>query len=348
MQQRPRAVCKRRDTPDPQSTFAQTGANQTSGGGYTGTAESRFAPGSKVKDHEQHQNAMGARGLNLTPTFRRLPTTLDFGNNTMERVQRLMQFTLWRNLGIDSSPYHAPMTCTITAFLDAVDAGNNALIAQLCGDIITIDSTISEEYQGDYEIMEAPINLPTQDGSGSSSASGGADQTQGATIDLKLLQYLPGAFNDPVTTFIAVRAAINRGGLSPIAAVLSNGKQQLAGTFKNNPTNTNGQFTSGNPLSQSGNTSTILLAACSLKFGDGVVSYAATSVNAGALGKFYVYCRDSLFAGGTITLLVTSNVADLTGFNDIICFGVITLLAGGGATGTGGGGGGSGGVKLPQ
>src|SRR6185437_3506584 len=102
---------------------------------------------------------------------RRLPTTLDFGNNTMERVQRLMQFVLWRNLGIDSSPYHAPMTCTITAFLDAVDAGNNALIAQLCGDIITIDSTISEEYQGDYEIMQADINIPAQDGSGSSSAS---------------------------------------------------------------------------------------------------------------------------------------------------------------------------------
>ena len=37
-------------------------------------------------------------------------------------------------------------------FLDAVDSQSRALIAQLMGDIITLGSTVTEEYQADYEI----------------------------------------------------------------------------------------------------------------------------------------------------------------------------------------------------
>jgi hypothetical protein len=45
-----------------------------------------------------------------------------------------------------------------------VDANGNVLIAQLPGDIITIDSTISEEFQGDYEIMNLKYSRPAADG----------------------------------------------------------------------------------------------------------------------------------------------------------------------------------------
>src|SRR5262249_1367428 len=87
-------------------TFAgpQTGANATSGNVYCGTPESRFAPRVKVVDHENHQQAIGQRGLNLTPAFKRLPVDLDLGNNMMERAERILKFLRDRNLGPDAAP----------------------------------------------------------------------------------------------------------------------------------------------------------------------------------------------------------------------------------------------------
>jgi hypothetical protein len=96
-------------------TGAQTGANATSGGGYVGTTVSRFAQRTKVIDHEAHQLAVGQRGLALTPTYKRVPVSIDFGNNTMERVERILNFIKVRNLGADTTPYIAPFTATIQA-----------------------------------------------------------------------------------------------------------------------------------------------------------------------------------------------------------------------------------------
>jgi hypothetical protein len=362
-------------------TYAQVGANAASGNGYTGTPESRFAQRTLQVDHEQHQKSIGQRGLNLTQAFHVAPVTIDLGNSTAEQVQRTATFMKSRPLGLDQTPYLAPFAGTITAYLDAVDVNGNSLIKQLCGDILTIDATVSEEYQGDYEIKQAVYTVPPFDGS--SSSANAAQSATAPTIDLTLLQYLPAAISDGVFLAQPISASVPRTGLTPLETVDGSGNKVLSidkvsdgvsfvrttpnektgagrgfgaldgnnrlnGTFRNNPVNCNGQFTGANPLSQSGTSTTILVASSSVRFGDGVVSYSSGSVNPGSLGKWYVYADDPTFTGGTVTYQATTDPSILNGGNGRVCFGVLTTTSGGGAVGIGSGGGGAGGVKLPQ
>jgi hypothetical protein len=317
-----------------QTTNATSGVS--SGNGTVGTPESRFAVRSTVVDHEQHQNAIGQRGLGLTPIFRLSPVTLNMGNNTEERVRRILNFMRARKLGIPTTPYIAPMRGKITCLMDAVDlsqAGNpRALISQLCGDIITVDPTVSEEYQGDYEIQKAVYTLPGTDGSSSSS------QSNQPTIDLTLLQYLAGAFSDTSLVAQAIRASIPSA-LVPIASVDSSGVQRLAGTFRNNPVNSNGIFTGANPLSQSSTSTTILVASFVMQFGDGQVSYNSGSVNPGSYGKYAIYTIDPKFTGGAVVYFATQSMHIKTSDNGIIVIGTITTSIGGGGAGSGGGSG---------
>jgi hypothetical protein len=319
-----------------QTTSATNGVS--SGNGTVGTPESRFAVRSTVVDHEQHQNAIGQRGLGLTPIFRVSPITLNMGNNTEERVRRVLNFMRARKLGIPTTPYLAPWTGKVTCFMDAVDlsqAGNpRALISQLCGDIITVDASVTEEYQGDYEIKKAVYTLPGTDGG----SSGSGSQSEQATIQLELLQYLSGAFSDTSLVAQAIRASIPSA-LVPIAAVDSNGVQRLAGTFRNNPVNSNGIFTGANPLSQSGVSTTILVASFVLQFGGGQVSYNSGSVNPGGYGKYAVYVIDPKFTGGAVVYLATQSMHIKTSDDGIIVVGTITTSAGGGGVGSGGGSG---------
>lgn len=195
-------------------TYAQAGANATSGNGYCGTPESRFAQRATQADHLRFSKAIGQRGLNLNALFRRLPLNIVLGNNTMERALRILNFLKNRNLGVDTDPYNAPWKGKITAFLDAVDSQNRSLIEQLCGDIITIDSTISEEYQGDYELTKKTMHLPSPD----ASKSGGGSGNAGAgvpTVELELLQYLPSAFSDASTPAQSIGSSPSRGNLAP-------------------------------------------------------------------------------------------------------------------------------------
>jgi len=322
-----------------------------SGNGYAGTPESRFAVRAPVVDHGNHQLAIGQRGLSLTPIARFVPSNLNFGNNTDERVRRAMNFIKNRNLGIDATPYLAPWGGKITCHMDAVDTSlgvgsYRALIAQLCGDIITVDATVSEEYQGDYEIMDATYKIPAL-GDGSS-LNAGDDRP---TIELTVLQYLAGAFSDVSQVAQAVRASIS-GGLNPISVVDSNGTLHLKGTFSNNPVNANGTLTGANPLTQSGSTSTINVAAFTMQFGDGQVSYNSGSINPG-YGTWGIYCIDPYFTGGAVAFLATQSTHTRTSGNGIVWIGTITTVNGSsGASGTGGGtgagSGAGGGVQLPS
>jgi hypothetical protein len=309
---------------------------QVSGNGTVGTPESRFAVRSSVVDHEQHQNAIGQRGLSLSPSFRVVPVNVNLGNNTMERCTRILNFLIRRNLGMNVTPYLAPWAGTISCFMDAVDLSvpgtPRALISQLCGDILTIDATISEEYQGDYEIMKAEFVIPAADGSGSSGA-----QSNTPLINLTLMQYLPAAFSDASNTASSLRASIP-GALVPIASVDSLGVQRMAGTFRNNTVNTNGTFTGGNPLTQSGSTSTILVAASTMQFGDGQVSFSSGSVNPGTTGTYFIFADDPSFLGGSVIYQFSTSKSVQVAANGRVSFGQITTVSGGGGTGSGGGG----------
>ncbi|HEY6349599.1 MAG TPA: hypothetical protein VI636_09340 [Candidatus Angelobacter sp.] len=191
-------------------TCAQSGANATSGNGYTGTPESRFAQRSTQVDHEKHQNAIGSRGLNLSGIFRKLPLNIDLGNNTMERVMRILGFIKVRRLGLDVTPYKAPWKGKVSAHMQAVDATNKSLIEQLIGDVITVDATVSEQFQGLYEITKKTFNLPALD----SSSNSGKDSSI-ATIDLEMVQYSSSFFSDVATIVNGPPSSPNRGPLPP-------------------------------------------------------------------------------------------------------------------------------------
>lgn len=214
-------------------TYANPGANvgaATAGGGIIGTPESIFTPRTKVVDHENHQLAVGQRGVGLTPMQKRNPVDLDFGNCTGEQAERAMHFLAVRNLGPDAAPYQAPQEIEAEAWAESVDANDHALIAQLCGDIITVDKSVSEEFQGDYEITHATFAPASQQ-----SSPGGAGGQAPGSIALKLLQCESGAFTDVADGTPAIAATVPAKALAPITQVNAAGKQVLGISTPLNP-----------------------------------------------------------------------------------------------------------------
>lgn len=114
----------------------------------------------------------------------------------------------------------------------------------------------------------------------------------------------------------------------------------LLTAFDVTPVNTSGTFTGANPLSQSGATTTILVAASTMQFADGQIGYNSGSCAAAGLGTYYVYADDPTYSGGTVTYVATPTPSNTFANNGRIYFGVITLVGGGGAVGAGGGSGG--------
>jgi hypothetical protein len=113
--------------------------------------------------------------------------------------------------------------------------------------------------------------------------------------------------------------------------------------FDLTPTSTTGTpATTTNPLTQSGATATINVAATTWQFGDGQVSYNAGSVTPPGTGTYYVYADDPTYSGGAVTYQASALTYDTVAAPGRVYFGVITTVGGGGGTGTGGGTGGGG------
>ncbi len=110
--------------------------------------------------------------------------------------------------------------------------------------------------------------------------------------------------------------------------------------FDLTPINTSGTFLGGSPCSQSGTSTAINVAAATMQFGDGQVSYGAGSVDPGSYGTWYIYADDPTYSGGTVTYYATANQSDVYGSNGRIFFGAITTAGGGGAVSVNGGAGG--------
>lgn len=114
---------------------------------------------------------------------------------------------------------------------------------------------------------------------------------------------------------------------------------RLAGSSKNNALNVSSFFTGGNPLTQSGTSTLILVAGSSRQFGDGVRSYNSGSVDPGVLGGWTVIGSDPTFAGGTIPYQATQTNNAISSADGNLNFGSITTAGGGGGSGAGGGSG---------
>lgn len=98
-----------------------------------------------------------------------------------------------------------------------------------------------------------------------------------------------------------------------------------------------------NPLSQSGTSTTILVASTTWQFGGFTVSFNSGSVDPGAFGTYNVFADDPQYNGGAITyMFAVPGSADTVKKRGRFFFGQITTVSGGGGGGTGGGNGGGG------
>lgn len=169
-------------------SYAQAGDDAASTGGTIGMNEQRYMVRSPVANHYQHQFAVGQRGVGLPAMPLQRAVDYDFGNNTSDRVARLLYFLNTRYLGLDTVPYSAPRELTFKAFMDAVDANGARLLDVVTGQMITIDRSVMEEMAGDYEVIEATHDFGTD--------------TQGSepspTTELYLKEIVPEAYDDIV------------------------------------------------------------------------------------------------------------------------------------------------------
>jgi len=103
--------------------------------------------------------------------------------------------------------------------------------------------------------------------------------------------------------------------------------------------NTGSNTASGAILSQSGTSTTINVAAFTIQYGFGTVSYNSGSCNPGSYGTYVIYFSDPTYIGGTVSFLYTAVGYNTTSNDSYISIGAITTAGGGGGSGGGGGGG---------
>lgn len=154
-------------------------------GGFLGSNDARFsqrAPRTVQHRSAQRMTRQQAPGLTVVPSIR--PVRYDCGNSTYDQTNRLMKFERDSSLGTDTGAgWTAPITGTLTCYLEAVDANGKPLLAAGVHDVITLDDWVYPEKPGDYEIMEIPeILAPAGDSLGA--------------ITLLLRQYNPAAATD--------------------------------------------------------------------------------------------------------------------------------------------------------
>jgi hypothetical protein len=180
-----------------QLEFNQVGQpDAVSGHGIVGIDEERFVQRAPMYEHLQHQLAVGQRGVGLATTPLQIPLSLDYGNNTVECVKRLMAYQAYRYLGADTTPWKAPFKLVLQAWMESVDVNGNTLIEQLRGDLITIDSSVSEDFGGDYELLEVRLQPACGMADGQGSGSGSSYPNDSGIAELTLLGYVPDAFID--------------------------------------------------------------------------------------------------------------------------------------------------------
>jgi hypothetical protein len=193
------------------------GVAASSTGGSIGYIQSRFSQRNPEISHIQHQLAQGQIfPPNVTGTrLKRIKVSYDFASMTYDQAMRLLQYEIYRDLGLDTSPYQPPWGLTLSLFSESVDTQMRSLKAQLVGAVITLDSTVFFEYAGDYEIMERYFN-PIQeeiedstDGSFVQPTTRSGAMAQGTDSNSGILKLVLRTFNPSATIFTDVSVAAN-------------------------------------------------------------------------------------------------------------------------------------------
>ncbi len=179
-------------------------------GGVIGYPQSQFSKRNAQILHQRHAEARGQIGepVGTVVRQRKLPVALDLASMTWDQQNRLAQYEVYRELGLDASPWQPPVQILLRARNESVDASGNILKAAQCGNLITLDSTVSDDWAGTYEVIERRIfpDMPDPSSVGVTS-SGGTSATlfrspsqDSGTIELLLRTYNPSVFPDTSQT----------------------------------------------------------------------------------------------------------------------------------------------------
>jgi hypothetical protein len=210
------------------------GVASSSTGGWLGYIQSRFSQRTPEISHVQHQMAEGqVLPPNTTGTrLKRIKVSYDFANMTYDQAMRLLQYEVYRSLGLDflnpnllqqvdgnlsrlGNPYQPPFGLTLSLWSESVDVNGNALKAQFVGDIITLDPTVFFEFAGDWEIIDRytnPIQQEIEDstsGNFVSPVSRSGALTSGTDQNSGILQLVLRTFNRSVGIFTDASVAPN-------------------------------------------------------------------------------------------------------------------------------------------
>jgi hypothetical protein len=286
--------------------FDQAGANATPGAtGYVGHREQKFTPRSPVKPHTQAQNSVGARGAGLTVMAEPKIIEFDLGNNVADRVDRLLEYIKIRNLGVDAAPYSAPFQGQVELAATAFDTvANEALMNLVEGDLVTLDPTLTDEFAGDFEIIDSK---PSH-----------SQRGKAGTIKLALKQYISAAFPDVAGATAVVVSPMARLGLVKRGGVAHGSYRPLSNSLT---------------ATDAGATATINNAAVDVRF-DGTTpdphynSFAITGLAFGTV--YHVYVDDPDLLGGDVSVFFSTTKEDALLLAGFLYFGSIATPNDGG------------------
>ena len=288
-------------------SYANPGPNATSGNGIIQDDVAFFMQRAPALEHEMHQQAVGQVGMGLTPVPRKTGVKLDYGVNTYSRVMRLLEFQRTRYLGARGASWKAPWGGTLQLFWEYVDPNGVGLPSILCGDVITLNSTVSEEVTGDFEVLE--IEAPQIVGSSS--------QKGRLVINVSLLQMVNEAFTD-------VAPAEQQLGLAytPRGLVVNSGPANYSYKPATNPLT----------ATDAGSSATINIASFPMNISGllAPLTYLAAAVIALAYNTIYwVIVEDSALQGGAASFSVVTSKSAATGRSGWMCVGsILTPRAG--------------------
>jgi hypothetical protein len=285
--------------------YANTGPDTTSGNGIVQDDAAFFMQRAPSLEHEMHEQAVGQVGLGLSPVPKKTALALDYGVNTYSRVMRLLEFQRTRYLGARSASWKAPWAGTLQLFWEYVDPNGVPLPSIVCGDVMTLDSTVSEEVNGDFEVLE--IEAPQ---------IGGSSQSGLLAVNVTLLQMVDEAFTD-------VAPAEQQLGLAytPRGLIVNSGPANYSYKPATNPLT----------ATDAGSSATIDIASFPMNIsGMNPLTYQSAAVVALAYNTIYwVIVEDSLLQGGAASFSVVTTKAAATGRSGWMCVGsIVTPQAG--------------------
>jgi hypothetical protein len=168
--------------PDQIPAFGGPVAGGTATGGYVGSYSTLFKQYAPVTvQHRSAQKNFGQVAPGINPIPRQNPVFYDMGNSTFDQTNRVMQFLLNRDLGIDAAGWKAPLAGTLSLYRDAIDVNDAAAMEVEPGDLITLDPTASPAFTGVYQVVD-PLTTTAPSGGGGNNPS---------TRQLTLQQWTP-------------------------------------------------------------------------------------------------------------------------------------------------------------